>query len=401
MTLDNEDEIEREADSFLAGRVEQAKADREAAAISCSAPWSDDLALRWFNDLQPNLETPDFIEGVMTAGAMSVVYGDSNCGKTFFMTNLAFHVAWGRAWCGREVDQGGVIYCALEGSHGVGNRIAALREYYQQEIADKRIPFAVVQTSINMLDPAADTQRLIDAIRAAEKTIDMKISLVVIDTLSRALSGGNENGPEDMGRLVINTDRIRQETGVHICYVHHTGKDAAKGSRGHSSLRAATDTEIEVSRPNKIGPSIVTVVKQRDLPLEGSWTFTLETIELGLNRRKKPVTSCVVIDGADRPDNLTRTARRSPAAQLAFSILRRALSKHGKPGPATADYPPAVLCVTVDEWRQEFYQGCVDAKADTKSKKFRRGMDMLLADGTVQSFQEIVWFKNQSYEPGA
>ena len=39
--------------------------------------------------------------------------------------------------------------------------------------------------------------------------------------------------------------------------VHHTGKDTAKGARGHSLLRAATDTEIEVKReevpPSELG----------------------------------------------------------------------------------------------------------------------------------------------------
>ena len=30
-----------------------------------------------------------------------------------------------------------------------------------------------------------------------------------------------------------------------VLLVHHTGKDAAKGARGHSSLRAAIDTEID------------------------------------------------------------------------------------------------------------------------------------------------------------
>jgi RecA-family ATPase len=57
---------------------------------------------------------------------------------------------------------------------------------------------------------------------------------VVIDTLSRALAGGNENAPDDMGALVINTDKVRQLTGAALIYIHHSGKDAALGARGHS-----------------------------------------------------------------------------------------------------------------------------------------------------------------------
>ncbi len=49
-----------------------------------------------------------------------------------------------------------------------------------------------------------------------------------------------------MGALVRCMDLIRQETGACVLFVHHSGKDAAKGARGHSLLRAAIDTEIEV-----------------------------------------------------------------------------------------------------------------------------------------------------------
>jgi RecA-family ATPase len=61
------------------------------------------------------------------------------------------------------------------------------------------------------------------------------VKMVVIDTLA----GGNENGPEDMGQMVRSMDQIRAETGSWDGFIHHSGKDAAKGSRGHTSLRAA------------------------------------------------------------------------------------------------------------------------------------------------------------------
>ena len=43
-----------------------------------------------------NCETNDFVQGLLGRGALSVVYGESNCGKTFFMTDLAFHIAEGK-----------------------------------------------------------------------------------------------------------------------------------------------------------------------------------------------------------------------------------------------------------------------------------------------------------------
>src|SRR5271166_1116448 len=83
------------------------------------------LALDYFHTIKANLEASDFVEGLLIEGAMSVVYGEPASGKTFWTTDLALHVAWGRLWNGREVEVGGVIYCALEGSFGIDNRIAA------------------------------------------------------------------------------------------------------------------------------------------------------------------------------------------------------------------------------------------------------------------------------------
>src|SRR4051812_18886432 len=71
--------------------------------------------------------------------------------------------------------------------------------------------------------------------------------MVVIDTLFRALAGGNENACEDMGTVVANADRIRAATGACVLMIHQCGKDAVRGMRGHSSLKAATDSEIEVA----------------------------------------------------------------------------------------------------------------------------------------------------------
>jgi hypothetical protein len=135
---------------------------------------------------------------------------------------------------------------------------------------------------------------VIEAAKLAAERLTCPVGLIVVDTLSRAMAGGNENSPEDMGALVRNLDTIRQHLPAHVAVVHHSGKDAARGARGHSLLRAATDTEIEVSREIGSSTSSARVTKQRELELGDEFPFTLVPVELGANRRGKPVTSCVV-----------------------------------------------------------------------------------------------------------
>ena len=77
---------------------------------------------------------------------------------------------------------------------------------------------------------------LIAAINERQKTFSKPLRLIVIDTLARAIAGGDENKSESMGQLVVHADAIRKETGAHVLFVHHSGKDQARGARGHSSL---------------------------------------------------------------------------------------------------------------------------------------------------------------------
>ena len=93
---------------------------------------------------------------------------------------------------------------------------------------------------------------------------------------------------------VTNLYWIRSQTGVHLCVVHHTGKEVKRGSRGHSLLAAAADTIIVVEPDDAAQVSTGRVAKQRDLACEGEFTFGLETVEIGRSP-DGPITSCVVV----------------------------------------------------------------------------------------------------------
>jgi hypothetical protein len=343
------------------------------------------LPMVYFDDAEPNLDAADFVEGVLTEGGMSVVYGESNCGKTFFATDLAAHVALGRKWNGRDIDQGGVIYCALEGSHGIMNRVAAFRRHHYLDGQD--IPFAIIPVTLNLLDPNGDASRLVEAIQRAQDKMGVAVKLTVIDTLSRAMAGGNENAPDDMGALVTNDTKIRQATGAHNMWIHHSGKDAAKGARGHSLLRAATDTEVEIVRESKDAPSIATVRKQRDMEIEGEWTFGLKVVELGKNRRGKPVTSCVVEvkQASDKAPRVRLTGHNATA----YEALVNAGAEAGASGYGC---PEGVLSVPEDWWRDRFYSRAMPgAPQDTKKRTFRRAADALVEMRLVATFNGRVW----------
>lgn len=349
------------------------------------------LPLLYANEVTAAEPALDFVEGLLVEGGMSVWYGDSNVGKTFCVLDLAMHVALGRPYRGREVDQGGVVYCALEGVAGIRNRVSAWMKHHWVKPADRcDLPLAIVPSAINMLDTEADVQALIEAIKVAAEQLGRPVKLVVIDTLSRALAGGNENSPEDMGALVRASDMVRQACGAHLSFVHHSGKDQARGARGHSLLRAATDTEVEISRGEGSEVSLVKVTKQRELEIGDDMGFRLEVIDLGTNRRGKPLTSCVAVI-ADAPAAPAKRPKLSNAAAIARQALESVIAKQGT--RVQRDNVPAnVPVVTVEAWRQEAYaKGISTGDAEAKKKAFQRATEKLFGGRIAASYEELAW----------
>ena len=282
-------------------------------------------------DLEGTTEPADFVEDLLTSGGASVIYGPSNCGKSFWILDLAACVATGRAFRDElEVDQGAVVYVALEGAFGVNNRIEALKRAGRLS-ADA--PLYLCFAPVSLLT-AGHADRLAATVKAAAAQSAFPCRLVILDTLARAMAGGDENSGQDMTQAMQSIDAIRAATEAHVATVHHCGKDEARGARGHSSLRAAVDTEIEVSRADGETVSTVRVTKQRDLPTGEPMPFTLEVVTLGVNRRGRPITSCTV-----RHEESIMAATRCKAGRKPDVAPARLLEL--LPQPSTAEWAKA------------------------------------------------------------
>ena len=209
---------------------------------------------RW-EELEHLPASKPLIKGLLDSGAMSLIYGESNCGKTFITLDIALHLALNLEWSGHKVKQGAVVYIAAEGGLGIRERLEAFRSHHKITGYGE---FYVIPTGLDLCHDQSDAQEIIKEIKAIPN-----VALIVIDTLSRAMSGGNENNPDDMGRFICHCDKIREETKSHLMIIHHSGKDTTKGARGHSALRAAVDTEIEVTKDNLTNIVTAEIKKQR------------------------------------------------------------------------------------------------------------------------------------------
>ena len=344
------------------------------------------------SEISPNLDDVAIVEDFLNEGGMSVMYGDSNTGKTFVAMDVGFHIAIGRTWDNKRVIQGGVVYVAAEGGKSAQNRVAALKKHYN--IQD--FPFYLVPCPIDLLNPKADTKPLIELIQKAERDAATSIRLVVIDTLSRALAGGDENGSQDMGAYVKNIDEIRDATKAHVMSVHHCGKDKAKGARGHSLLRAATDTEIEIA------DKTIKVTKQRDMDFTKSIGFELKVVELGKNTYGKPITSCVIetVDIQARDEFNIEALDPRDIVVLNALIDAVANTKTSMGGLPTVDQKTwGEYCKKVDLAR---VPGCPvwPTDQDNFNKAFKRSRDRLRTHGCVNNIWGKQWVVIKQDSPG-
>jgi len=259
----------------------------------------DKLQVVFGDQLGSSYEAPDeLVEGLMTIGSSVVVYGDSNSGKTFWALSVATAIANGTDCYGRKTDPGLVVYLASEAPASIRSRMQAIKKFYGCSLEN----LAMVPVPINFYTGPQDAHDVIEMVRSVEQIKGKPVRLIIGDTLARMSAGANENSGEDMGPVMARFDQVATATGAAMMIIHHNGKDAARGARGWSGIRAHIDTEIEVSE--KDGVRSVSVTKQRELPTKGETIyFKLEVIEMGMTKFGGAATTCVAVPDLESETN--------------------------------------------------------------------------------------------------
>ena len=115
----------------------------------------------------------------------------------------------------------------------------------------------------------------------------------------------------------------------------------------------------------------------------GEFPFTLKVIELGQNKRKKPVTSCVVEHGGDQAAAAASVHRHrlKGHARRAFEVLCDLIAETGQHHPST---PGGVLSVPEEWWRERFYERAMPgAETGNKRQAFHRATKELIEENRL------------------
>jgi RecA-family ATPase len=330
-------------------------------------------------DIKPVLSSLYLVKDWLDREALSVVYGESNVGKTFFALDLAVHVAAARDWHGYKVSgklghTSPVVYVACEGGQGLRNRIVAIRQNDPELAAAAGPNFMLLSTGLDLCG-CNDAAALIEVIGNRCKSP----SLIIIDTLAMAFGSGDENTAKDMGLFIANCTCLRAETGAHVMVIHHSGKNTSKGARGSGSLRAAADSEIELTRSGDV--IMAKDRKQRDKQRGKIFAYKLQSVFLGNDEDGDAVTSAVV----ETTEPLKEATQLKGQLLIAKLALEDALAAHGQttPGEGPSDHRK---WVSVERWSEHCESRSLSngGSASAPRTAFHRAKNKLQEKGIVQ-----------------
>ncbi|WP_241538314.1 AAA family ATPase [Xenorhabdus sp. KK7.4] len=232
------------------------------------------------------------VKGIIPAHSLCSIYGASGSYKSFLAGAWGCHIATGKAWAGKQVAQGAVLYVVGEGGIGVPRRIKAWEIVNGQTVENMYL----INTPVFPASPA-EVHELVIAARQVEAETGQPVRLIILDTLARCFGGADENDSKDMGAFVRGCDELKAKTGASILVVHHSGKDESKGARGSSSLRAALDVEYKISQEGKKGGSLViTCTKMKDAEEPDTKAYDMRVVELFTDKDGEEITSLALID---------------------------------------------------------------------------------------------------------
>lgn len=331
----------------------------------------------WFHEISGKKPKRNWlVKNLILARTFGVVFGAPGSGKSFLVADLMLSCAAAALlpeqrpeWFEYKGRPFGVVYVVAEGSDDFAIRLHAWR--MENKIPESAvIPFFYLATGIDMRSSDADTLKLADDINAiSQEMLDrcgVGVEMVVIDTVARALAGGNENASDVMGAFVINCGKLQELCGTAVIGVHHGGKEAGKGPRGHEALHGAADFEIEVSGATEEGPNQWAVRKLKAGPAGATHNFRLKPLTVSEDDDGDPVTSCVVITPKEPTQQSAAKRAKSeffhpnPTEATFLHILADAIEQEGQmPAPELKLAANVKLVVNVERvkqmWRERMF----------------------------------------------
>jgi hypothetical protein len=345
------------------------------------------FTLKYFDNIEMSDDPTYLIKDILPDIGLAVVFGPEKCGKSFWLLHVLLHVALGWEYRGHDVCQGPVVYLALEGGRGFAKRIVAWRQEHLAEDRDP-VPFWLLDVRIDLV---RDHRALIAAIRAQ---VDRNPAVVCVDTLNRAING-SENDPDVMSKFIQAADAIRDAFNCLVVIIHHCPLVGGR-PRGHSSLSGADDVQISVEKNDDTGIVTVKVVHMKDDESGLVLASKLKRIEVGVDSKGNPITSCIVEAVETTAAKLKR--KLSDANQFGLDLLVKLISDKDRsiPTPTDLKLPPGTRLCPIATWRQDFVETYPAEDKDSRRRTFLRVVLKLQELKLIGMARDLIWLASDA-----
>ncbi len=307
--------------------------------------------------------TPWRVKRIFPETGLGAIFGPSASGKSFLAIDLACAIATGETWFGHKTYACPVTYIMLEGEAGLAGRIQAWE-------TGKAKPLPAGFKAITQQFQLTDLANLTDLIEVLPRN-----SVVFLDTLNRAAPTTDENSSAEMGAVLQAAKNLQRATNGLVIVVHHTGKDASRGMRGHSSLFAALDGAIEVQRNDQ--KRSWSVAKSKDADDGAVMPFRLNRHVLGNDADGEEISSCTV-----EPDTAHIFLLREPSGakqKEALRAMRLAFAESTRFGVAGST--PNTPCLRVDEAKLAIAATLTTDPSNKRMNRAKNLIDRLISGG--------------------
>jgi hypothetical protein len=204
--------------------------------------------------------------------------------------------------------------------------------------------------------------------------------------LNRCAPGLDENDSREMGRVITAMKELQADLGGLVLVVHHSGKESTKGMRGHSSLLAALDVVVEVTRQDDRREW--RLVKAKDGIDGQAHPFRLDVVDLGIDADGWTVTSCVIAP-EERAEDAARSRLPKGGNQRvvwdALGELLRKSSEYGK-----GDAPSFRPCVELEAAVSAIAPRLI-CEEKRKVERTRQAITGLLVSKTIEHRKGWLW----------
>lgn len=326
------------------------------------------------------------VKGLLNFGMTALVTGLPNAGKTPLALDIGAHVAKGEPWRGMRVKQAYVLCVATEGWTGFDNRMTAIRDTHFEGVVGEA-PFEFETRELDLVSTSRHAEALIEKINRRATRFGLVPGLLIIDTLSHTLAGGDDSDQKIVRPALKNIARIVAATGAAVLATHHPTKGGTSDTRGSSILTFDTDLLMKVEADEKRRLSKVTTPRTKDYGQIKPMFFRNRIVEIGKDEDGDPITTVIAEWQADAEDEfaIKLSIEQEDALQVLKNLVRdRMLLVPGTEAPA----------IGTRDWRKAYERvrqtsSGDDAPRDAVKSTFQRVVNALKDAGCVTQVEAV------------